>query len=294
MIHEQYFREMLTKDIKDADIIVSGFAYDGGCSCGGGASLAPKRLLELSSFLPSSTKDGVKINKLHIYDNGILEPSDEYLDKVYDKAKNGYGTDKFNLFLGGDHSISIGTEKAFYQYAKSLGKKPVIIHLDAHPDYCDIYDGSKFSHACPNARSIEEGFGYEDIALLGIRGFEFQEIDLFEAHPEIPLYKASYIKKVGTSKVIKELSKKYKDCLIHVSFDIDIVDPAYAPGTGTPEAFGLTNDEVLELLLGIFNNLDVRSMDLVEVSPKLDINDITSWLALKDLYELFEVLNRRK
>lgn len=294
MVHEHFFREMLTDDIQEADVIVSGFAYEEGCSCGSGTSKAPEKILDLSGFLPCSSKDGEKIDKLKIFNNGILKSTKNYLEVAYDKASEAYISNKFNLFLGGDHSISIATEKAFYEYAKQIGKKPVIIHLDAHPDYCRVYDGSKYSHACPNARAIDNGFNYEDISLLGIRGFELQEIDLFNAHPEIPLYTAKMIKEHGVKKIMKNVIKQYKDCLVHVSFDIDITDPAYAPGTGTPEAFGLTNDEVLEILLTIFNNLNVQSMDLVEVSPSLDVNDITSWLALKNLYEIFNILNRRK
>ena len=82
--------------------------------------------------------------------------------------------------------------------------------------------------------------------------------------------------------------KKYpENSVYYVSFDIDAIDPGFAPGTGTPESFGLTPLEMRELFKEIFTKLNVQAMDLVEISPKLDVNDITSWLGLKLLYEIF-------
>lgn len=295
MVCENYFREMLTDNLEEADLVVSGFAYEGGCSCGLGTKLAPQKLLELSSFLPCTTKDGFKIQNFKIFNNGVIEGSDHtFLEEAKSIANLSFSTDKFSLFVGGDHSIAIATEAAFYDYAKSLGKRACIIHLDAHPDYCDFYDGSKLSHACPNARAIDYGFGYEDITLIGIRGFEEQEVDLFSEHKEIPLYTATFIKNGGIDKMIDEICSRYNDALVHISFDIDITDPSFAPGTGTPESFGLSSDEVLYILTNLFRRLNVISMDLVEVSPASDVNDVTTWLALKTLYELFYVLKGKK
>ena len=88
------------------------------------------------------------------------------------------------------------------------------------------------------------------------------------------------------------LIKKYsnKKYLVYLSYDIDANDPAYAPGTGTPEAFGLTNFETATLICGIVGGLNVDTMDMVEIAPPLDVNNITSWLGLKTLYEVFNTL----
>jgi len=151
---ETYFRDLLTNDIKESNIILLGIPYDLGCSCGKGASLAPKTIRELSSFLPPFTADGKSLKNNKIYDyNDVSEYS-----KIEDKFKEILQYDKFNLILGGDHSISIPTQKVFLEYAKKLNKIPVIIHIDAHPDICDFYDGSKYSHACTNMRAIENGY----------------------------------------------------------------------------------------------------------------------------------------
>ena len=93
--------------------------------------------------------------------------------------------------------------------------------------------------------------------------------------------------------IILNKNKYNNDYCIYLSYDIDINDPSFAPGTGTPEAFGPTSRMVLELILGLFNNLNIKAFDIVEVSPVLDSNDITSWLALKTLYEVFNILQRK-
>ena len=199
---------------------------------------------------------------------------------------------KVFIILGGDHSIAIASERAFYDDCVKRGKTPVIVHMDAHPDICDVYDGSKYSHACPIFRSLEYGFKPENIVLVGIRGFEAQEIETFKKNPKLDVFKAIDIKKLGPEQFLKYLVKKYssKEYEIYFSYDIDANDPAYAPGTGTPEAFGLSNFETVAIATGLIANLNVTCMDLVEIAPPLDVNNITSWLGLKTLYEIFHTL----
>lgn len=286
---EEFFRDLLTNDLEESDVILLGIPYDEGCSCGKGASLAPKVIRELSSFLPPFTADGKSLKNLKIYDyKDVFEFS-----KIEDKFKEVLSHNKFNLVLGGDHSVSIPTEKAFLDYATSLNKTPVIIHIDAHPDICDFYDGSKYSHACTNKRAIDNGYKTENIVLVGIRGYEEQEVIYLNQHKELEVYNASYLNEFGFDKVLESLFKKYKDdkYLIYLSYDIDANDPSFAPGTGTPEAFGLNNIKLLNFIKELFINLPIKVMDIVEVSPVLDANNITSWLALKTIYEILGILS---
>lgn len=290
---EDFFRNLLTNDLEESDIILLGIPYDEGCSCGKGASLAPKVIRELSSFLPPFTADGKSLKNLKIYDYGdVLEFS-----KIEDKFKEILNHNKFNLVLGGDHSVSIPTEKAFVEYAKSLNKTPVIIHIDAHPDICDFYDGSKYSHACTNMRAIENGYDTKDITLVGIRGYEEQEVIYLNLHKELEVYNASYLNEFGFEEVLKSLYKKYKDSdnhIIYLSYDIDANDPSFAPGTGTPEAFGLNSIKLMNFIKELFINLPIKVMDIVEVSPSLDTNNITSWLALKTIYEILGIISNER
>ena len=285
---EEFFRDLLINDIEESDIILLGIPYDEGCSCGKGASLAPKVIRELSCFLPPFTADGASLKNLKMYDYGdVLEFS-----KIEEKFKEVLNHNKFNLVLGGDHSVSIPTQKAFLDYAKSLNKIPVIIHIDAHPDICDFYDGSKYSHACTNMRAIENGYKTEDITLVGIRGYEEQEVIYLNNHKELEVYNASYLNEFGFDKTLKSLLQRYKNSdehLVYLSYDIDANDPSFAPGTGTPEAFGLNSIKLLNFIKELFLNLPIKVMDIVEVSPVLDTNNITSWLALKTIYEILGI-----
>lgn len=290
-----YFRELLTFDIEESNVILTGIPYDEGCSCGGGANLAPTKIRQLSSFLPPLSMDGELLTKIKLFDSGDLVKRSNYFEYLKEEAYQRLLKNKFPIFIGGDHSVSIPLEQAFYDYCEQNKKIPVIVHLDAHPDICHFYDGSLYSHACTNRRSIEYGYKPENIVLIGIRGFEEQEVEYFKEHPELKVYTANDCYLLGIQKIIDDLKYKFDDrYAIYLSYDVDINDPAYAPGTGTPEAFGLSSRMVLELILGLFENLNIKAFDIVEVSPKLDSNDITSWLALKTLYEVFNVLIKKE
>lgn len=288
------FRDLCTEKINEADVLLLGLPYDGGASCGKGTSEAPKVFRELSYFLPPFTMDG-KLIDLKLYDFGDVNPTDNYFEKVYEKANEVFSYQKFNLFIGGDHSVTIPLQQSFFDNAKKIRKTPVIIHIDAHPDICDFYDGSSYSHACTNRRAIDYGYGTNNITLVGIRGYEAYEVSFLNDHPELKVYQASYINKYGFDEIIKDLKTRFNsdEYMIYLSYDIDANDPSFAPGTGTPEAFGLNSNELMLFIKELFINLPIKAMDIVEVSPPLDSNDITSWLALKTLYEIFEILKKK-
>lgn len=291
---KNYFRGLLTSDLNKANITLTTIPYDKGCSCGVGASIAPDRIRELSSYLPPLTMDGILLDKTKMYDFGNVEICDNYFKKLKEEAAKRFELNKFPIFIGGDHSVTIPLQEAFFDYCKKENKIPAIIHLDAHPDICDFYDGSKLSHACTNRRSIEYGYKTEDIVLIGIRGYEAEEVEFLNSHAELKVYTANNCYSYGIENIINDLKNKFTDdYAVYLSYDIDINDPSFAPGTGTPEAFGPTSRMVLQLILGIFENLNIKAFDIVEVSPPLDTNDITSWLALKALYEIFNVLNNK-
>lgn len=288
------FRGILTENINEAKILLTGIPFDKNASIGKGASLAPERLRELSQYFPPLTMDGEDISNCKMYDFGdILDnglDSHSYFEIVKEKVYKNIDLNKLNLYFGGDHSVAIPLQRAFLDKAKEQNKKIAIIHIDAHPDICDIYDDSELSHACPIRRAIDYGYSKEDITLIGIRGFELQEVEYFEKHPEIKVFRSSEINKSGISNILTYLKYKYQDQLIYLSYDIDANDPCFAPGTGTPEPFGLDSKDILEIIKFIFKNLNVVAMDLVEIAPPLDSNDITSWLGLKTLYEIFNLI----
>lgn len=287
------FRDLLTDKIEEANVYLIGVPFDKNASVGKGASKAPSVLRELSYDLPAFTSNGMDLReKIKIYDLGdILTEDFEKMEKEFSEKL--YNQKGFHLIFGGDHSIAIASERAFFNKCKELNKTPVIIHIDAHPDICDVYEGSKYSHACPIYRALEYGYEDENITLVGVRGFEAQEIETFKKHPLLDVFKTSDIKTMGIDLLVKILKAKYSDekYLIYISYDIDANDPSYAPGTGTPEAFGLTSFETTSLITSLISYLNVDTLDIVEVAPPLDVNNITSWLALKSLYEFFYSLS---
>ena len=298
MIDLKPWGELNTAEVKDAGVCIMGVPFDGAVSCGKGTSLAPEKIRAMSRYLPPTTHTGKIIRNLKAYDIGDV-PIDldwaryykEVEDQAYDLMKQG----KFSLFLGGDHSTTIPLHRAFGRYSKESGLKKIgVIHFDSHPDICDTYDGHKWSHACTERRTVEDVITPGDLAYLGLRGFEIEELEFFDAHPEILVMKAHDVFKDGYLACYKRLEEKFKDYdAVYFTLDIDVVDPAFAPGTGTPEAGGLTSLEILEMTRLLIDNLPVKAMDVVEVSPPLDQeNDITSWLALKIIYEVFGCLDR--
>ncbi len=285
------FRGLMVKKEKDANVFLCGIPFDGNASVGKGAAKAPQVLRELSYALPPLDMVGNDLTKVKMYDCGDYSALD--FNKLTTDLQFDFLSKKgFHVILGGDHSIAIASERAFYCKCLKENKEPVIIHIDAHPDICDVYDGSKYSHACPNYRALEYGYNEKNITLIGVRGFEAQEIEILKKHKNVDVFKAVDVKKLGVDNLLEYLIKKYsnKKYLVYLSYDIDANDPAYAPGTGTPEAFGLTNFETATLICGIVGGLNVDTMDMVEIAPPLDVNNVTSWLGLKTLYEVFGTL----
>lgn len=285
------FRDLIVENKEEANVFICGVPYDKNASVGKGASLAPDTLRELSYDLPPLDMVGNLLTKVKLFDFGNYSGEDfAKLEKsIHDEFLS---TNGFHIILGGDHSIAIASERAFFNRAKKNNKVPVIIHIDAHPDICDVYHDSKYSHACPNFRAIEYGYEDKNVTMIGIRGFEAQEIETFKKHPAIDVFKAIDVKKIGVEALLTLIVSKYKDPKyeIYLSYDIDANDPAYAPGTGTPEAFGLSNFETMAIVTGLISNLNITCMDLVEIAPPLDVNNITSWLGLKTIYEIFNAL----
>lgn len=284
---EKYWRDLLTDNVNEADAVVLGLPYDGAVSCGKGASEAPQVMRELSQYLPPVSYEGFIINT-KVYDYFDIEDFNNASAKINEVMKQ----KAFKLFLGGDHSVSIKTQKAFIEHYQK--QKFAIIHCDAHTDLCDVYDDSKVSHACVNRRAVDNGMKDEDIAYLGIRSWEIQELEYYEKHPDIFVFPMHKINALGINKVSKLICDKFKDYdAIYLSVDIDCLDPSYAPGTGTPEAGGLTSRELMTMIKVFIENLKVVAMDVVEVAPPLDVNNITSWAALKLIYEVFNSLEKK-
>jgi len=270
-----------------ANTILIGVSDDSHASISFGASQAPNMIRKLSAYFPPVDASGNRLVKTRIFDYGNALNSDD----LQEKCMKVFADDKFLLVIGGDHSISIGSQNSFIQSAKKNKQIPVIFHFDAHADICDVYQEDRFSHACVNYRALDNGLKPENLVMLGIRSYETQEVNFLKKNKSIRIFDAFELHQKSVDQIVAELKSKYQgsDYVFYISFDIDAIDPSAAPGTGTPETFGIQPNYIREMLIKMFKEFDVKALDMVEISPDLDVNNITSWLGLKLLYEVLSV-----
>ena len=283
--------------IEEADLVVMGIPFDGAVSAGRGTAAAPDRLRELSRILPPVTEEGTVFSSLKLWDEGNVPAHlnwEKYFGEVKLQAYNLIAREKFCLFLGGDHSISIPLEMAFAE--AHADEKVGIIHFDSHSDIANEYDGHRWSHACTQRRALElPNVEPNGLTLVGIRSYLEDELEFLAKHPEIRVISANEIYYQGLAHTYTVINERYRDYRsIYFSIDIDVLDPAFAPGTGTPEGGGLSTRELMELVKKIITHLPVKAVDIVEVSPPLDCANITCWAALKVIYEIFGGVVGRK
>ena len=294
------FRGLSTSNFDKADVVIKGIPFDGGASQGKGTCEAPDKVRELSANLVPVTENGILMKDFHIYDGGDFPLNihiDQYFDTIHQESKTIFETGKFPLFIGGDHSVTIPLQQAFLDTYGAENKQVGIVHFDAHPDIIDEYLGSKISHASTNCRSLEhEYMKAGDLTMIGIRCFEECELNLIEKKvPQVTVYSAYECFEQGIKNICDQVIEKYLGYdTVYVTFDIDCLDPAFAPGTGTPEAGGLSTRDALNLVRPMIQRLPVKGMDIVEISPPLDVRtNITTFAGLKIMYEVFGQLAQK-
>lgn len=274
---------------EDADICIMGVPFDNAVSLNKGAAKAPETIRQLSVDLSDTTDAFIPIKKGLLYDAGDLHPElnwEKYFGDVEESALELLQTGNFCLFLGGDHSVTIPLHKAFKRYHGD--KKIGVIHFDAHYDLCPEYDGHPWSHACTEARALEGVVEGSGLSFVGVRVAEESELDVLREHPDILTIRAADVYDWGPERVVDLLAQRYQGYdAVYLTLDIDCLDPAYAPGTGTPVSAGLNPFELTRIIRGLLAKVPVRAMDIVEVAPTLDLNDITTWAAFKVIHELF-------
>ncbi|GAB4417996.1 MAG: agmatinase [Anaerolineae bacterium] len=280
----------------DAEIGVLGVPFDNAVSWRGGTRHAPQRIRSITPFLAFVTEEGLTL-KVRVKDYGDME-SDLNWERFFEATEASAaeiinGKHKLAFFLGGDHSVGIPLFKAF---AKSFQGPVGYIQFDSHPDLADYHEGHAWSHANTARRNLEQpNFSPFHLAFVGLRSFLTEELDYYAAHPEIGWHTARSVYRRGIEAVARDVIAQMKGVeAVYMSLDIDGIDPSCTPGTGTPEHGGPSTRECLEFLRLIFAELPIRAMDIVEVSPPLDISDVTSLAALKVMYEVFGFVQEKK
>jgi agmatinase len=288
-----FWSGMMSDDLT-AEVGLLGVPFDGAVCYRKGAAFAPARLRELSSYLSCSSEEGVPL-RLRVRDYGDVEVSldwNGFFQAVENRASDVL-QHPLALFIGGDHSVSIPLMKAF---AKGVDGPIGVLHFDAHPDLFDRYAGHAWSHACTARRALElPNLGFQHLVFVGLRSIANQEWEFLQANPAISHFTARDCYRQGIEAVTERVIESLRDVrALYVTLDIDGLDPSCAPGTGIPEAGGLTTRNLLELVRRVVKKLPVRAMDVVEVSPPLDASDITSFAALKVIYEAWGALQEKQ
>ncbi len=277
-------------DPKQADFSVVGIPFDGLASARKGAALAPERLRYWSRHLTPFSEDRTRLKDMTICDLGDIPITNPAAD--FNMIRQRVATlPNIPIMLGGDHSVSIPIFQG--QRERHRDKRLGVLWIDAHPDLCDTFDGSKLSHACVLRRGIEFGIEPHDICMVGLRSWEDQEIDIVESGG-VHVYTAADVAERGIRKVADSVRNILNDCdAIHVSLDIDCLDPSAAPGTGIPEFGGMTSRDVLTLLKSM-QGLPLVGLDVVEIAPPLDPSEATVFAGLKIIMEFIAVIAREK
>lgn len=266
---------------EDADYVVFGIPYDRTTSFRAGAREAPDAIrrasYNLETFMYEHLHD---ITDLKVHDMGNLEDYalvDEMVEAAYIEASRIVDAGKFPITMGGEHSVTIPVVKAFPQDIS-------VISIDAHTDFRSEYMGMANSHACVMRRCADH-VGKENVACLGVRSICREEWD-----DGLPFHIDSYtILEKGMEWAAQRTLEALDNDRIYLTVDIDGIDPAFAPGTGTPEPFGLLPLHVKKLINIIGDRL--VGFDVVEVSPPYD-NGNTSVLAARLIREAVAVSSK--
>ncbi len=285
-----FFRAPHTQDLSAVDIGLIGVPFDGGVTNRPGARHGPREVRNQSSLLrPINTATGAQ----PFHDLRIRDLGDCWIEEPYNLAGALAEIEAFYrqvvaagvtpVTVGGDHSIAWPILRAVAS-ARPVG----MVHIDAHGDTGDDYMGSRIHHGTPFRRAVEDGLlDPKRVIQIGLRGtstvpgslWEFSESSGMRVMPMEELHDR------GWRWAVEEARRVVGDGPCYLSFDIDSLDPAWAPGTGTPEAGGLSMIEAQRIVRGLMG-VDVVGADLVEVAPPFDVGGLTAFHGASMLFEI--------
>ncbi|SVA78137.1 uncharacterized protein METZ01_LOCUS130991 [marine metagenome] len=288
-----FMRAPLVESLDDVDIGLIGVPTDLGVTNRPGARHGPREIRNSSSLMRTFNL-GMNINPYtlcRIADLGDVSFSHRYdLEKQVEEIESFYQKiiekNIFPISAGGDHSIS-------YPILRAIGKhEPVgMVHVDAHTDTWGEIWGSKFTHGAPFKLAVEAGvLDPKRTIQIGIRGGQnFMEGIEFSQDQGMRVVFMDEFSSLGVDKVIEEARKVVGDGRTYISFDVDGLDPVYAPGTGTPEVGGITTLEAQQLLRGL-KGLNLIGGDVVEVAPPFDNTGNTALVGATMMFEILSLI----
>ena len=290
-----FFRLPIIKDLNQLDYCLCGVPWDGGTTNRPGARHGPREIRNASSLVrlyhPISLKS--PYDKFNIADIGDcpVNPADlhDSLKKIEKFYLSIIESKTIPLSIGGDHLVSLPILRA-------LGKKEPLglFQFDSHSDTWDSYFGGyKYTHGTPFRRAIEENLiDPKKYVMIGIRGSLYDPNDMKWARQQgITIITIDEYYEMGFTEVIKIVKNTLGDTQAYLTFDIDGIDPTFAPGTGTPEVGGFSVREA-QLIIRELNTINFVGADVVEVSPPFDVNNMTSLVASTIAFEILCTMTR--
>ncbi len=279
-------------EVDSADVAVVGVPFDAGVSYRPGARFGPAHIRASSRLLrpfnPASLVSPFAAQQ--VVDAGDVAANpfslDEAVGQVERSARALLEQAPRLLVLGGDHTIALPLLRAM------ASDTPVaVVHFDAHLDTWDTYFGAAYTHGTPFRRASEEGLLDTSACVhVGTRGPLYGAGDLVDDRElGFAMVPATEIDALGAAGVAERIRARVGGRPVYLSIDIDVLDPAFAPGTGTPEAGGMTSRELLAILRGL-SGLDIVGADIVEVAPAYDHAEITGIAAAHTAYELLSAM----
>jgi guanidinopropionase len=276
-------------DAKDLDIGIVGIPWDGGTTNRPGPRHGPRQMRDQSSMVRRmhQTTRVVPYDIANIADLGDCPVNPASLEDALQRVEGYFrklvAKNIRPLSAGGDHLCSLPVLRAIG------AQKPVgMIHFDAHTDLYDSYFGGfRYTHGTPFRRAIEEGvLDPRRTVQIGLRGSMYDNEDFeFGEKAGVRLIRIEEARELGPGKVMQIAREVVGDRETYVSFDIDMLDPVYAPGTGTPEIGGFTTFEAQQMLRGL-RGLNIVGADVVEVSPPFDPSGMTAYAGVTMMFEI--------
>jgi len=284
-------------EVSDIDLAVVGVPFDAGVSYRPGARFGPHHVRESSRLLrpynPAAEVEPFAAQQVADAGDIAVNPFD--IDAAISQIEAGacalMERSQRLVTIGGDHTIALPLLRAM-----AARHGPVaVVHFDAHLDTWDTYFGAAYTHGTPFRRASEEGLIDRSGCLhVGTRGPLYSAQDLEDdVDLGFQVVPSTEIDDLGARGIVEKIQERVGGRPVYVSVDIDVLDPAFAPGTGTPEAGGMTSRELLAVLRG-FDELDLVGADVVEVSPAYDHAEVTGIAASHVIYELLSAMAPRE
>jgi agmatinase len=283
------------RDVPYCDVAILGIPFDSGTSYRPGARFGPQAIRQASrhlrfNFHPVYETEPFKT--IQVADAGDVGCNpfniDEAISQIETAATELYDSADAIVSLGGDHTIAVPLLRAVN---KKVGGPVALVHFDAHLDTWDTYFGAPYTHGTPFRRAAEEGLFMDHASIhVGIRGPLYSPDDLKnDEELGFKVVHCDELENQGVDHVVNRILERIGDNPLYLSIDIDVLDPAHAPGTGTPEIAGLSSRELINIIRGL-KGTNLIAADIVEVAPAYDHAEITSLAAATIAYEMVNLI----